>query len=165
MWGAPPVDHSPVRTRVPCLPCFLSSPHGARHTVLAQPWFPLGARPPGTWSGPVLSVTWVVFLTPHSRCPPHPLTHSLCLGPSVALWMEAVKGVWVLARSQWGRAEGTLERPTGPMLCGRPQPGRCAVGQPLQLLCFIFIALMPWRTKRVCTGAKIEEKAKRREEI
>lgn len=62
-------------------------------------------------------------------------------------------------------AVGTLERPTGPMLCGRPQPGRCAVGQPLQLLCFIFVTLMPWRAKGVCTGAKIEEKAGRREEI
>lgn len=93
IWSAPPVDHSPVRTCVPCLPCFLSCPHGARHTVLAQPWFPLDTRPPGTWSGPVFSVTWVVILTLHSWSPPHPLTHSLCLGPSVALWMEAVKGV------------------------------------------------------------------------
>lgn len=45
----------------------------------------------------------------------------------------------MLARSQREQVEGAQERLAGFMQCGRPRPGRCAVGQPLRGLYFILL--------------------------
>ena len=155
VWSAPSVGLSALRTCVPCLPPTRgpSQSPDSGFSIFQQPWIPLDTHPPGTQSGPVLTVSWAVIPTPHR--PP--------LAPdSLTVWAHQWLCGWSCGRhlsvgrvTGWA-GRGDTEGACRPEVYGRPQPGHWAVGQPLELL-HVCCALMPQRTEGVCTGAKIKE--------